>query len=189
MVLGDHLGFAGLVVAVLGIGLTILWPTKRWIAYVCFGFAVILGSCWALAAWQLKRAENGAKSPSSATSQPSIPAQRQSAQSSSSMPTGNVTQHVRPKTAPSESHTKSPRYAASGVSMGDDSVGYGQVPAGTKIGNGSVYIGPTDKNGNTIIPPGTAVGNGASADPTGVAIGAHANARHSGNPEQEPKRQ
>jgi hypothetical protein len=64
-----------------------------------------------------------------------------------------------------------------GISVGTDSVAMGHIPDGSKIGDGSVVIGPTDANGNTILNQGgLAVGNGASAGPTSIAIGAHANA-------------
>lgn len=46
MQLGDHLGFAGVVLAVAGIGIAILWPAKRWIGVVCLVVAVLLGFCW-----------------------------------------------------------------------------------------------------------------------------------------------
>jgi len=46
MQLGDHLGFAGVVLGVAGLGITILWPAKRWIGYVCLVIAGLLGICW-----------------------------------------------------------------------------------------------------------------------------------------------
>ena len=46
MQLGDHLGFAGVFLAVAGLGITILWPSKRWIGVICLVLAVVLGSCW-----------------------------------------------------------------------------------------------------------------------------------------------
>lgn len=55
MQLGDNLGFAGLVLALLGIGITILWPTKRWIAYACFSIALVLCACWGLIAYRASK--------------------------------------------------------------------------------------------------------------------------------------
>jgi hypothetical protein len=52
MQLGDNLGFAGLIIAVIGIGVTILWPTKRWIGYGCFVLTGLLGICWGVMAYQ-----------------------------------------------------------------------------------------------------------------------------------------
>jgi hypothetical protein len=46
MQLGDHLGFAGVVLAAAGIGIAILWPSKRWIGVVCLVVAVLLVICW-----------------------------------------------------------------------------------------------------------------------------------------------
>jgi hypothetical protein len=65
----------------------------------------------------------------------------------------------------------------SGIVTGKDSTVYGQVPPGSKIGDGSTVVGATDSDGNTILNRGgLAIGNGAKADPTSIAIGAHANA-------------
>ena len=58
MELGDHLGFAGIILALLGIGITIMWPTKRWIAYLCFVAAIALGLCWGVMAHRAKAREN-----------------------------------------------------------------------------------------------------------------------------------
>ena len=52
MQLGDNLGFAGLILALVGIGVTIMWPTKRWIAYLCFIFAFLLCVCWGVMAYR-----------------------------------------------------------------------------------------------------------------------------------------
>ena len=46
MSLGDRLGFAGLLVAVIGVGLVYLWPDKRWIGWVCVGIAALLATSW-----------------------------------------------------------------------------------------------------------------------------------------------
>jgi hypothetical protein len=48
MQLGDHLGFAGIILGLVGLGLTFLWPTKRWIGYVAIGLAVICGLKWGM---------------------------------------------------------------------------------------------------------------------------------------------
>lgn len=58
MELGDHLGIAGLILGLIGIGITILWPTKKWIAYVCFVFAVILGIFWFVLWRQSRNSQN-----------------------------------------------------------------------------------------------------------------------------------
>jgi hypothetical protein len=68
-----------------------------------------------------------------------------------------------------------------GISLGKDSVAMGNIPEGSRIGNRSVMVGPTDAHGNTILNQGgLAVGYGAKADSTSTAIGAHANAGKSG---------
>jgi hypothetical protein len=46
MALGDRLGFAGLLVAVIGVALVYLWPDKRWIGWLCLGIAAILAASW-----------------------------------------------------------------------------------------------------------------------------------------------
>lgn len=67
----------------------------------------------------------------------------------------------------------SPRLA---LDVGKDSVVIGNVPPDTKIGEGSIVIGPTDNKGNTIINTPMAVGRGAKAGPGSIAIGAGAGA-------------
>lgn len=62
------------------------------------------------------------------------------------------------------------------LEVGEDSVVMGNVPPNTKVGNGSVVIGPTDNRGNTIINTPMAVGRGAKAGPGSIAIGAGAGA-------------
>jgi len=47
MSLGDRLGFAGLLVAVIGVALVYLWPDKRWIGWLSLGIAAILAAGWA----------------------------------------------------------------------------------------------------------------------------------------------
>jgi len=62
------------------------------------------------------------------------------------------------------------------METGKDSVVIGNIPIGTKIGDGSVIIGATDGNGNTIINTPMAVGRGAKAGKESIAIGAFAGA-------------
>ena len=64
-----------------------------------------------------------------------------------------------------------------GIMVGKDSVAMGNIPKGLRIGDRSVFVGPTGWHGNTILNKGgIAVGNGARADSTSIAIGAGANA-------------
>jgi hypothetical protein len=51
--LGDRLGIAGLILACVGIGFTILWPTARWIGWIAIIAAIGLIICWAVL--ELKR--------------------------------------------------------------------------------------------------------------------------------------
>ena len=53
--LGDHLGFAGIVVALIGIALTIIWPTKRWVGVLCLVAAALLGIVWGEMTYQSSR--------------------------------------------------------------------------------------------------------------------------------------
>ena len=53
MSLGDRLGIAGLVVALLGIGITILWPEKKWVGWLCLGVAGLLILLWVLAEFRV----------------------------------------------------------------------------------------------------------------------------------------
>ncbi len=46
MSLGDRLGFAGLIVAIIGIALVYLWPDKRWIGWLCLILVVPLTLAW-----------------------------------------------------------------------------------------------------------------------------------------------
>jgi hypothetical protein len=48
MDLSNRLGLAGLIVALIGIGVTIMWPTKRWVANVAFGLAFLLCGYWGI---------------------------------------------------------------------------------------------------------------------------------------------
>jgi hypothetical protein len=57
MALGDRLGIAGLILALVALGITIMWPTKRPIAYVCFAIAAILCGWWAIAELRAKHEE------------------------------------------------------------------------------------------------------------------------------------
>ena len=46
MEFGDRLGIAGLIIGIAGVGVTILWPTKRFIGVVCIIFAAALLVGW-----------------------------------------------------------------------------------------------------------------------------------------------
>jgi hypothetical protein len=48
MSFGDNLAVWGLIVCVIGIGIAILWPTQRWLGWLCIGVAamLILGWVW-----------------------------------------------------------------------------------------------------------------------------------------------
>jgi hypothetical protein len=46
MELGDRLGAAGLIMCLIGLGITILWPTKRWIGWISLGLGLLLGLGW-----------------------------------------------------------------------------------------------------------------------------------------------
>ena len=99
-------------------------------------------------------------------------------------------QEQSPGSGPTEHHTgralkteKKPSPPNKGITLGTDSVGYGLIPDGTKIGNGSVLVGPTHAFGNTILNQGgTAIGHGATAGPTSIAVGANARAGLSSPP-------
>ena len=67
-------------------------------------------------------------------------------------------------------------YRSVSLNVGDDAVVMGSVPSATKVGNGSVVIGPTDTGGNTIINQPMAIGHNAHAGPNSIAIGAGAGA-------------
>ncbi len=47
MALGDRLGLAGLVMALIGIAVAILWPDNKWIGWISFSAALILAVAWA----------------------------------------------------------------------------------------------------------------------------------------------
>jgi hypothetical protein len=47
MEFSDRLGWVALIMAFVGIAITILWPTKRWIGWASLGLAVVLGVVWA----------------------------------------------------------------------------------------------------------------------------------------------
>jgi hypothetical protein len=46
MEFGDRLGLAGLIMALIGTAVTILWPTKRWIGWTCLLIALGLVGTW-----------------------------------------------------------------------------------------------------------------------------------------------
>jgi hypothetical protein len=52
MQLGDHLGFAGLFVGLVGIALTILWPAKRLVGVLCLVAAAVLGILWGVMTYE-----------------------------------------------------------------------------------------------------------------------------------------
>lgn len=45
---GDRLGIAGLILALIGIGIAVLWPTVRWIGWLAIIAAIVLCVRWAL---------------------------------------------------------------------------------------------------------------------------------------------
>jgi hypothetical protein len=53
MELGDRLGIVGIIVAIVALGITILWPTKRWIGYVCFVIAFLLCGGWGVTEYRV----------------------------------------------------------------------------------------------------------------------------------------
>jgi hypothetical protein len=46
MSFGDRLGIAGLILACIGIGIAILWPTARWVGWIAIFSAIGLLICW-----------------------------------------------------------------------------------------------------------------------------------------------
>jgi hypothetical protein len=70
------------------------------------------------------------------------------------------------------------RYASAddGLNLGKDAVVVGRVPPNSRIGDGSVVIGPTDSNGNVILNAPMAAGRCAYAGPGSISIGAGAGA-------------
>lgn len=50
---GDRLGIVGLILACVGIGIAILWPTVRWIGWIAILAAIGLIVCWGVL--ELKR--------------------------------------------------------------------------------------------------------------------------------------
>src|SRR6266404_398925 len=76
------------------------------------------------------------------------------------------------------------RYALAddGLTLGKDAVVVGRVPPNSRIGDGSVVIGPTDSNGNVILNGTMAAGRCAYAGPGSISIGAGAGAGSSPKP-------
>jgi hypothetical protein len=64
---GSRLGIAGLIVAIAGIGITILWQ-KRWIGYACFFVALLLGIWWGILEYQARHFKSKDGLPEGATS-------------------------------------------------------------------------------------------------------------------------
>ena len=62
------------------------------------------------------------------------------------------------------------------MTIGKRSVGMGNLPPGTTIGDDSVVIGTTDNNGNTILNTTMAIGANAHAGEGSIAIGYNAGA-------------
>ncbi|MGA8775870.1 MAG: hypothetical protein WB536_15865, partial [Terriglobales bacterium] len=46
MALGDRLGLVGVILALLGIAFTYLWPDKKWIGWISLSMAVLLVGTW-----------------------------------------------------------------------------------------------------------------------------------------------
>jgi hypothetical protein len=46
MEFSDRLGWVALIMAFVGLAITILWPTKRWIGWLSLSLAVVLGAVW-----------------------------------------------------------------------------------------------------------------------------------------------
>lgn len=57
MALGDRLGVAGLILSFIGLGITILWPTKRWIGWTCVAVAAVLCLAWGGIEWRQRNAQ------------------------------------------------------------------------------------------------------------------------------------
>jgi hypothetical protein len=72
--------------------------------------------------------------------------------------------------------------ADDGLSLGKDAVVVGRIPPNSRIGDGSVVIGPTDANGNVILNGTMAAGRCAYAGPGSISIGAYAGSGSSPNP-------
>jgi hypothetical protein len=58
MALGDHLAIAGILLAFLGIGITVLWPSKRWVGWTCIFAAVLVGAIWIVLSLKHRTIEN-----------------------------------------------------------------------------------------------------------------------------------
>jgi hypothetical protein len=102
--LGDHLGFAGLVLGVLGAAVTILWSSKRWIGWTCLVIAVVLISAWAWLALRYKPNDQKIEKPHVQESVPEKPVEKKPAD-----PSGGK-KHIE-KTSPSETHSGVPETA------------------------------------------------------------------------------
>ena len=51
MEFADRLGVLALIMTFVGLGITILWPTKRWIGWISLGIALFLGGWWGWLEW------------------------------------------------------------------------------------------------------------------------------------------
>jgi len=103
MELGDRLGFAGLIAGIFGLGITILWPTRRWIGYACLVVAVVLAAFWGFSEYHAHTQNPVGPGPSSTASvgkqPPPPPANPSSAVSTSSKPQG-LTPATKPLLSP-----------------------------------------------------------------------------------------
>ena len=57
MEFADRLGWAALVMTFIGIAITILWPTKRWIGWTSLAIALVLAGAWAWPEFRPKKKE------------------------------------------------------------------------------------------------------------------------------------
>lgn len=97
MQLGDHLGFAGIVMGLIGIGITILWPTARWIGYACLVAALVLGGFW------YSLAHRGSLETTATASKPTVADPR------SPLVTPLASSPAPPKPSPREKPPKTPK--------------------------------------------------------------------------------
>jgi len=66
--LGDRLAFVGVVVGLVGVGVAIRYPKKRWIANIAFAFALVFCGFWVGAEYQERACKSeaaGAPKPNS----------------------------------------------------------------------------------------------------------------------------
>lgn len=164
MAVGDHLGFASLIVSLLAIGIAILWSSKKSIGYSAIALAIVLCGYW------IFRSTRPHLSPPNRVAS-------QTSRSDKSSTSGE-----QPRETPitgAKAHARSRPIRPTASVKGSDNTLYGDTGNRTVDGNGNTIVGATDSNGNTVLNHGgVAIGKGASADPTSIAIGAGA---HAGN--------